>query len=306
MKPTLVIMAAGMGSRFGGLKQIEPVTENGEVILDFSLFDAKEAGFEKVVFVIKKEIEDDFRKIIENGAAKHIDVEYAFQDVTDIPAPYIAPEGRTKPWGTAHAILTAGPYVDGPFAVINADDYYGKNGFIYMFQFLTQDSTIASDVKYETCMIGYELEKTLTENGTVARGVCVVDENHYLKDITEHTKIMRNNDNIESKIESGTIVLAPKTTVSMNFWGFSTGFINEIEGIFPSFLENAMITNPASAEFYIPQAVDTLIKNGTTRAKVLRSEDEWHGVTYAQDKEEVSNAIKRLKSKGLYPSKLWR
>ncbi len=312
MKPTLVIMAAGMGSRFGGLKQIEPVTDNGEVILDFSLFDAKEAGFEKVVFVIKKEIEDDFKKIIENGAGKYLNVEYAFQDVSYMPAPFVVPEGRTKPWGTAHAVLTAGPFIDGPFAVINADDYYGKKGFAYMYEFLSQTQKKHSCAEhrsqhhYESCMIGYELAKTLTENGTVSRGVCTVDENNYLDTIVENTKIKKIDETVESELETSTVVLDPKTTVSMNFWGFSAGFINEIDAIFPDFLDNAMVTNPIRAEFYIPHAVDTLIKKGITKVKVMQSDDEWHGVTYAQDKHEVSNAFKRMKSKGLYPSKLWR
>lgn len=280
---TLVVMAAGMGSRFGGLKQMEPVSEDGRAILDYSVFDAKRAGFTKVVFIIKEEIEKDFKEIVGKRIEKMIDVEYVNQDMT------ILPEGRVKPFGTGHAVYCCRDVVKTPFAVINADDYYGCNAFTEIKQYLDNAKGL------DTCMVGYLLENTTTENGTVARGVCKT-RCGYLKEITERTKI---NSKLEYTEDGGeTWTKLPKgTIVSMNLWGFTPEVFAEIENDFKDFLANADL---AKDEFYIPTVVDNLIKREKTKVKVLKNADKWYGMTYKEDKKDVTEAISKLIAEGAY------
>ena len=303
--PVLVIMAAGMGSRFGGLKQIEPVSDKGEIILDFSLYDAVMAGFKKVVFIIKEENEAAFRELIDARAGKYIDVEYAFQKLDDLPAGYSVPEGREKPWGTGHAVLAARKVVDGPFAVINADDYYGPGAFQTMYNFLEK----AEDAdKYQYCMVGFQIENTLTENGYVSRGVCQLDENSMLTDITERTKIQWQDEKIVFTENDGETweELPRGTFVSMNFWGFTSSMMREMEERFPAFLDKAMVENPMKGEYFLPGVVDQLIQEGKAEVKVLKSMDRWYGVTYKEDKESVVDALQSMKDKGEYPDVLFK
>ena len=301
-KPILVIMAAGMGSRYGGLKQIESVTEEGEIIVDFSLYDAKKAGFEKIIFVIKKEIEEDVRRLIDKGAGKYLNIEYAFQDINDLPEGYSVPEGRVKPWGTCHAILAARKLIDAPFAVINADDYYGPQAFKRIYDFL---STAEDEEVARYAMAGYELSKTLTENGTVARGVCITD-GEYLTGVDERTKIAWRGDEIAYTEDDSTWITIPKdSTVSMNFWGFTPGFVKVLEDGFPNFLDIFLIEDPIKAEYPLPTKVDEMIKKGTATVRIINTEDRWYGVTYKEDKVNVVSSLKALKEKGLYPKRLW-
>ncbi len=300
-EPVLVVMAAGMGSRYGGLKQIDPVTDKGEIILDFSLYDAMMAGFKKVVFVIKEENLEDFKALVDDKAGKHMEVVYAFQKLDDLPAGYEVPAGRVKPWGTGHAIMTARKYVDGPFAVINADDYYGPGAFQSIYDFLSGVTD-----KGQFTMVSYLLKNTITENGHVARGVCSVDENGYLADIVERTKIMR----VDGKIaytedEKNWNELAEDTPVSMNFWGYTGEMMDELVNRFAGFLDEALKTDPEKAEYFIPKVTDELIKEGKATCKVLTSRDRWYGVTYKEDKQVVMDALQSLKDKGLYPEVLW-
>ena len=304
-EPILVIMAAGMGSRFGGLKQIEPVSDKGEIILDFSLYDAVMAGFKKVIFVIKRENEEDFRKLIDDGAGKYIDVQYAFQELTDLPQGYQVPEGRVKPWGTAHAVLAARHLADGPIAVINADDYYGPGAFQSIYNFLEK----AEDgEKYQYCMVGYQIENTLTENGFVSRGVCKTSAEGLLTEITERTKIQWENEKIVYTEDDGkTWKNLPKgTTVSMNFWGFTPSMMKEMEAGFPAALDKILAENPMKGEYFLPSVADRLIREGKAQVKVLKSQDRWYGVTYKEDKESVVSALQSMKDKGEYPDKLWK
>ena len=304
-EPVLVIMAAGMGSRYGGLKQMDPVGSAGELIIDFSLYDAYLAGFKEVICVIKKEIEEDFKKIMEGRAAKHLNVRYAFQDIHDLPEGYSVPEDRVKPWGTCHAVLSCRKMIDGPFAVINADDYYGPGAFQSIYDYL---SNTQDDDKYRYCMVGYQVENTLTENGTVARGVCQTSGEGFLKEIIERTKIkwMQDGSIGFTEDEGQTWQNVSKgTSVSMNFWGFSRSIIDEMAARFPKFLDKALLENPLKGEYFLPLAVDALIKEEAATVKVLKSADKWYGVTYKEDKEMVVNALQALKDKGLYPEKLW-
>ena len=314
-KPVLIIMAAGMGSRYGGLKQIDPVSDKGEIILDFSLYDAMMAGFEDVVFVIKEENEADFRALIDERAGKHMNVRYAFQKLEDIPEGYKVPEGREKPWGTCHAVMSARHLVNGPFAVINADDYYGPGAFQSMYDFLEKSADEAAKeeaagtkpAQYEFCMIGYELKNTITENGHVSRGVCDVTDGGYLKDIVERTKIMRRDGGIQYTEDGENWVTLPEdTVVSMNFWGFSKDMMTEMVAGFPEFLDEALKTNPLKGEYFLPGVVDTLLKEEKARVRVLRSRDKWYGVTYKEDKQTVVDALQAMKDKGLYPDVLWK
>ena len=314
-KPVLIIMAAGMGSRYGGLKQIDPVSDKGEIILDFSLYDAMMAGFEDVIFVIKEENEADFRAIIDERSGKHMNVHYAFQKLEDIPEGYAVPEGREKPWGTCHAVMSARHLVNGPFAVINADDYYGPGAFQSMYDFLEKSAEEAAkeeaagtkSAQYEFCMIGYELKNTITENGHVSRGVCDVTDGGYLKDIVERTKIMRRDGGIQYTEDGESWVTLPEdTVVSMNFWGFSKDMMTEMVARFPEFLDEALKTNPLKGEYFLPGVVDTLLKEEKTRVRVLRSRDKWYGVTYKEDKQTVMDALQAMKDKGLYPDVLWK
>ncbi|MBP3627794.1 MAG: nucleotidyltransferase [Clostridia bacterium] len=285
---TLVVMAAGMGSRFGGLKQIEPIGKNGEVILDFSVYDAVEAGFNKVVFVIKHEIEKDFKEIIEKRIAKKVKVEYAYQEIDKLPEGYMAPSDRTKPWGTAHAILCCKDIVKEPFAVINADDYYGKSAFKQIADFLMSNQDDYS-------MVGFRLQNTLTENGHVSRGVCEI-ENGILQSVTERTKIM-DCKYTEDDGKSWT-ALDPDTVVSMNLWGFTPDIFGYIEEGFKKFLDERI--NEPKSEYYLPSVVSSLIERNEKQVRVLIAEDKWYGVTYKEDKEKVVSAIVAKMDSGEY------
>ena len=280
-KTSVVVMAAGMGSRFGGLKQIEPVGPNGESILEFSIFDAKRAGFDEVVFIIRKDFEEDFKNKIGKKVEKYIDVKYVFQDMANIPSPYSVPEDRTKPWGTAHAIYCCKDAVKNAFAVINADDYYGINSFKIIHDQISKND--------EICMVGYKLGNTLTENGTVARGVCEITDG-CLSKITEHTALDKN---------SG---IPLDTIVSMNMWGFSPDIFPKIEAGFDNFFKN--IQNPQKDEFFLPTVVDNLINNENKKVKVLTTDEKWYGVTYKEDKDTVREAFAELVKNGVYESPL--
>ena len=304
-KPVLVIMAAGMGSRYGGLKQIDPVGNHGQPILDYSIYDARRAGFETVVFVIKHEIEDTFKSAIGDRIAKSINAKYAFQELDDLPEGYAVPEGRVKPWGTCHAILAARKIVDGPFAVINADDYYGPEAFQTIYDYLSQNPDQPNC--YEFAMVGYLLGNTVTENGHVARGVCVEDADHFLQTVTERTHIEKDGANARFTEDGGETwsPLPGDTIVSMNMWGLTRGFIDEAEARFPAFLDKAIAENPMKGEYFLPSVVSALIGEGKARVKVLKSTDRWYGVTYQADKPVVVAAIAEKTAAGLYPDNLW-
>lgn len=285
---TLVVMAAGMGSRFGGLKQLEPIGKNGEVILDFSVFDAIEAGFDKVVFVIKHEIEEDFKRLVGERIAKKVKVEYVYQEIDKLPAGFSVPEGRSKPWGTGHAILCCKDVVDTPFIVVNADDYYGKTAFSKMYNYLKEETG-------NYAMVGFRLANTLTENGTVSRGVCVA-ENGLLKEIEERTKI--DADCRYTLDGENWIQMEKDTVVSMNMWGFTPDVFDYLTEGFTQFLKESI--NVPKSEYYIPTLVDNLITKGEKEVAVLVAEDKWYGVTYKEDKDAVVSAICDLMDKGLY------
>lgn len=304
-KPVLVVMAAGMGSRFGGLKQIEPVGNHGQVIMDYSIYDAKRAGFDTVVFVIKHEIEETFKEAIGNRLSKVINVKYAFQEVSDLPEGYSIPEGRVKPWGTAHAIMAARHVVDGPFAVVNADDYYGPEGFKAIYDYLSENPDQPDC--YEFAMVGYSLRSTLTENGHVARGVCEEDENNYLVRVTERTCIEKDGDDARYSLDGGNswTSISGDSIVSLNLWGLTRSFIDEAVSRFPEFLDKTLAENPVKGEFFLPTVISQLIDEGKARAKVLRSADKWYGVTYMADKPMVVAAIAEKTASGLYPDNLW-
>lgn len=303
-KPVLVIMAAGMGSRYGGLKQIDPVDGQGHIIMDFSLYDAKKAGFEKVIFIIKRENEADFRQAIGDRVSREMEVAYVFQELDNLPRGYQVPEGRVKPFGTGHAVLSCIQEVDGPFVVINADDYYGRHAFEMIYQFL---SSHTDDDKYRYTMVGYILENTLTENGHVARGVCVTDESGYLQGIHERTHIEKRGDvTAYTEDDGATWVTIPEgSTVSMNMWGFSASMLRELQERFPRFLDENLKKNPLKCEFFLPSVVGELLDEGKATVQVLKSADKWYGVTYKEDKAVVVEAIARMKAEGLYPEKLW-
>ena len=305
-QPTLIIMAAGMGSRYGGLKQVDKITDAGEIILDFSLYDAMMAGFNRAVFVIKEENREIFREMVDERAGRFMEIEYAYQKLDDIPEGFTVPEDRQKPWGTAHAVLACRELINGPFVVINADDYYGPDAFVQIYDYLT---THKDDDVYEYCMVGYQLKNTVTENGHVARGVCELDDKGFLKKVTERTRIMHHGDSIaytEDDGESWT-PLADDTIVSMNFWGFSKSMMDELQNGLPAFLEQALAENPLKGEYFLPGVADRLVQEGKARVKVLTSHDKWYGVTYKEDKEHVKNALQSMKDKGEhYPEKLWK
>ncbi len=302
-EPILVVMAGGMGSRYGGPKQIDPVGTNGEIIIDFSIFDAIEAGFQRVIFITKKEIEADMREIIGDKVAKHAEVKFVIQDLTKIPEGYSIPDGRTKPWGTGHAILCCIDEIDAPFAVINADDYYGKDAFKKIYDFL---KTVDSNDSTDYAMVGYLLENTVTENGSVARGVCEVNEKGYLTSITERTKILKYNGGIAfTEDEKEYTMLPDPCTVSMNFWGFSPKIVQVLKERFPAFLDKAMAENPMKGEYLLPSVVGDLLQEGECTVKVLTSADKWYGVTYKEDKPQVVAALKELKEADKYPHSLW-
>lgn len=304
-KPVLVVMAAGMGSRYGGLKQIDPVDKEGHIIMDFSVYDAVRAGFRKVVFIIKKENEADFKSAIGDRLSKIMDVAYVFQDLQNIPEGYAVPEGRVKPWGTGHAILSCIDEIDGPFAVINADDYYGSHAFQMAYDFLSKEEE--ENGVYQYMMVGYKLENTLTDNGHVARGVCVTDEGGHLVKINERTHIEKREGGAAYTEDDGTtwVEIPEGSTVSMNMWGFSASILRELKDRFPKFLDENLKKNPLKCEYFLPFVVDELLGEKKATVKVLKSMDKWYGVTYKEDKPVVVAAIQKLKDEGLYPQKLW-
>ena len=286
---TLIVMAAGMGSRFGGLKQIEPVGKNGEAILDFTVYDAIKAGFTKVVFVIKHAIENDFKEFVGSRIAKKIKVEYVFQEIDKLPDGFTAPDDRQKPWGTAHAILCCKDVVNEPFAVVNADDFYGRSALQKVAEFLKQEEN-------NYCMVGFRLANTLTENGSVSRGVCEIDNQNCLTKVTERTKIIDckyTEDNGKSWTS-----LSPDTVVSMNLWGFMPDIFEFIEKGFKEFLKTNI--NLPKSEYYLPTVVSSLIDNGQKNVEVLVAEDKWYGITYKEDKQKVVNAIGDMIDAGIY------
>ena len=295
--PVLVVMAAGMGSRYGGLKQIDPVGPNGQIIMHYSIYDAWKAGFRRVVFIIKEELLDAFRERIGNAAEKLMQVDYVFQSPDKLPEGCTMPEGRTKPLGTGHAIYCVRGVVSEPFAVINADDFYGAQAFQCLYDYLKDAQ---DDDKYRYCMVGYRVENTLTENGTVSRGICEADENGYLADIVERTAISRDANGVISDPEAGEI--AEGTLVSMNMWGFTPSFLDELETGLRTFMTDELAKNPAKGEYYLPFAVDHLIQNGQATAKVLQTSAQWYGVTYKEDKPVVVDALRRMTEAGLYPA----
>jgi len=301
-KPVLVIMAAGMGSRYGGLKQMDPVGPDGELILDYSLFDAKRAGFERAVIIIKKENEQDFREVLGDRVSRHMQVDYAYQDINDLPEGFTVPEGRVKPWGTGHAVLSAAKAVDGaPFCAINADDYYGREAFQLAFDHLSQ---LKSDG--DMCMVGYLLKNTLSETGSVARGVCVLDENSMLTELTERTHIISTVDGPLMTEDSKTYTwLSPETVVSMNMWGFPGKMMEHLKEGFPRFLSENVPANPLKAEYFLPSVVDVQLTAGKATARVYTTPDKWYGVTYREDRAEVVEALKRMTEEGLYPTPMW-
>ena len=303
-QPVLVVMAAGMGSRYGGLKQIDPVGSCGEAILDYSIYDAYEAGFRTAVIIIKEAIKKDFMDTVGARLAKSpMEIRYAYQELTMLPEGYTVPEGRTKPWGTCHAVLCAKDVIgDNPFVVLNADDYYGKSAFKVIYEALAN-----AEEPYGYYMVGYELGKTVTDNGSVARGVCQTDDKGYLTQIIERTRIEKYDGGIRFTEDGETWTdLAPETTVSMNMLGYMPSFLEEIEARFPAFLDKALAENPIKAEFYLPLAVEQLLSEGKATMKVLNSADKWYGVTYAADKPMVVSALKAMTEEGKYPNGLWK
>ncbi|NLG05646.1 MAG: nucleotidyltransferase [Clostridia bacterium] len=304
-KPVLVIMAAGMGSRYGGLKQIDPVDEEGHKIIDFSIYDAYRAGFEKAVFIIKKENREEFETCIGNAVSSKLKVEYVYQELTDIPDGFTVPKDRIKPWGTAHAILSARKCIDGPFAVINADDYYGPQAFKEIYQYLSLEQSAQNQEHY--AMVGYKLGNTLTDNGYVSRGVCSLDGLDFLTDIVERTHIVKTEQGAAYTEDDITYVpISKDSIVSMNLWGFTDSFIKYLNKAFETFMEEEVPKNPLKAECYLPFVVDGLLKEGKADVKVLKSNDKWFGVTYKEDKPFVMEAIRLLKEAGVYPAVLWK
>ncbi|NLD86743.1 MAG: nucleotidyltransferase [Clostridiales bacterium] len=305
-KPTLVVMAAGMGSRYGGLKQIDPVGPNGEIIIDYSIYDALKAGFGKVVFIIKRELEQTFREVIGNKISKYIDVEFVYQELTALPEGYSVPEGRVKPWGTGHAVLSAKNAIDGPFAVVNADDFYGSGAFEALAAFLSNVDCCAFPARF--ALAGYIIENTLTENGTVARGVCEINNNNHMTDIVERTKIKSFPDGPKYTEDDGATWhdIPSGSIVSMNTWGFTPAFMDSLEEGFPAFLDKTISTNPLKGEYFLPSVVNSMIKNGTAEVTVLKTEERWYGVTYREDKPTVKAAIAKMIENGKYPEILWK
>lgn len=299
---TLVIMAAGMGSRFGGIKQLASMGPTGEIIMDYSIYDAIEAGFKKVVFIIRKDIKDDFMEIVGNRVSSLIDTEFVYQEIEALPEGYTVPQGRTKPWGTGQAILACKDVVKTPFAVINADDYYGKEGFKKINQYLnTMEEASRKGGKMQACMVGFILENTLSENGSVTRGLCRVEEG-MLSDIEETFDIERNSEGVI--VAKGGQVIPEGSIASMNMWGFTPEIFDELEKRFPQFLDG-ISGNEMKAEFLLPSIVGDLLEEGKMEVKVLTSKDKWFGVTYKEDVPSVRESFKKLTDAGVYPEKLF-
>jgi len=300
-EPTLIIMAAGMGSRFGGLKQITPVDPQGHNIMDFSLYDAYKAGFRKVAFVIKEENAADFKKVLNPRIFELFETHFVFQKLQDIPEGFSIPENRVKPWGTAHATRSCRNVVDGPFVVINADDYYGAGAFEVMYQFLTSDHPDS-----EQAMVGYPLRNTVTEHGHVARGLCAVEKG-YLTHIEERTHIEKRGSDAAYTEDGETFTpVAGDTPVSMNFWGFNAPMMGAFTELFREFLTEDMPKNPEKAEYFLPAVVEKEMRAGRARVRVLPCNESWHGVTYREDLPSVQQAIANMKAEGKYPDELWK
>ena len=300
MKPTLFLLAAGMGSRYGGLKQLDGLGPNGETIMDYSIFDAIRGGFGKLVFVIRKDFENDFRNKIISKYENHIPVELVFQSIDDLPAGFTCPEGRTKPWGTNHAVLMGKDVIKEPFAVINADDFYGRDSFAVLGKALSE----MDGKKNDYCMVGYRVGNTLSESGSVARGICGTNEGGYLTTVVERTEIMRVNGPVCYKDEKGEwVAIEDNTPVSMNMWGFTPDYFKYSEDYFVEFLKENR--ENLKAEYYIPLMVNKLINDGTARVKVLDTTAKWFGVTYAADRQSVVDKIQALVDAGEYPAKLF-
>lgn len=301
-KPILVVLAAGMGSRYGGLKQMDPVGPSGEFIIDYSIYDAHRAGFETVVFIIKHEIEEAFKETVGSRVAKYMDVRYAYQQVDMLPAGYSVPEGRVKPWGTGHAVLCAEEVLDAPFVVINSDDYYGPEAYQAAYDYLTTTEDEADKCHY--AMVGYLLRNTVTENGSVARGVCQMDEQGNLVAVIENTQIETYPGGIHTTFDGGKTWadLAPDTLVSMNLWCYRPSFVQELKRQFPAFLDKELKTNPIKCEFFLPLTVTEMLRSGKADVKVLSSADKWYGVTYQEDRPGVVAALKEKVEAGLYPT----
>ncbi len=302
-EPILVIMAAGMGSRYGGLKQMDPVGENGELIIDYSLYDAYQAGFRRVIFILKKENEELFRRMIGDKIAKRMEVNYVFQSLETMPAGFAIPDGRAKPWGTGHAVLCARDKADAPFAVINADDFYGREAYDHVYAFL---KAVKSGGAYRYAMVGYPLENTLSDKGSVARGICALDEEGRLLSITERTHIIKTIEGPLYTEDRQTYYRLPeKSVASMNLFGFHPDIFEELELEFEEFLRDTMPKNPLSAEFYLPVVAGNLPKRGIAQVKVLHTSGHWYGVTYREDRETIVGALRRMTAQGQYPEQLW-
>lgn len=302
MKLTLLVLAAGMGSRYGGLKQLDEVGPSGETVMDYSVFDAMRAGFDRVVFVIRKDIEEAFRAAIGSRYADRIEVAYAFQDMNDLPAGFRVPEGRTKPWGTGQAVYAARKLLDGPFAVINADDFYGADSYRKLAGYL---KSAPEDGKIRGCIASFVLSNTLSENGSVSRGICSADAAGNLSKVVENTKIFRRDGKVISVQEDGAeLEFTGEELVSMNSWGFMPELVGELERLFTGFLEEH--GTELKSEVYLPFAVDTLIREGRAEIKMLKSEDSWFGITYREDKPFVQAALRKLVAEGAYPEKLFK
>ena len=301
-KPTLVVLAAGMGSRYGGLKQVDPVGPSGEAILDYSVFDAVRAGFAKVVFVIRRDFEEEFRAKVGSKFERMVEVGYCYQDIADLPAPYSVPAGRVKPWGTAHATRAARDAVKGPFALVNADDFYGRDAFERLARFLSAPK--ADDGRLHFAMVGFRLDRTLSENGSVARGICDIAPDGMLRTVKEMTKLVRAGDAAENREDESNPVKVPlDARVSMNCWGFTEGLFAELESRFPAWLaENGA---KEKSEWYIPFVVDELVREGRADCEVLPTDSSWCGVTYREDKPFVVESIRRLVESGEYPVNLF-
>lgn len=298
-EPTLVILAAGMGSRFGGLKQITAVDDHGHAIIDFSLYDAYRAGFRKVVFIIKHEIEEDFKNRVGRRMEKYFDVKYVYQQLDVLPAGYAVPEGRVKPWGTGHAVMCCAGVVDGPFAVINADDFYGPSAYTTLFDYLKEDRA-----DNEHAMVAYELRKTVTENGSVARGICSV-ENGYLTDVVERTRIEKRGDDAAFTEDGVNFVpVSGDVPVSMNFWGFGKSMLRELQNRFPAWLDENLPQNPLKCEYFLPFVANSIIKEGMGSIRILNCRETWHGITYKEDMDSVVNYLAELRRRGVYPEAL--
>jgi UTP-glucose-1-phosphate uridylyltransferase len=302
MKPTLLVLAAGMGSRYGSLKQIDPVGPSGETIIDYSIYDAIRAGFGKVVFIIRKSFEQDFKDLFISKLQPYIPVEYVFQEIDKLPAGLTVSPERTKPWGTAHAILMAKDAIHEPFAVINGDDFYGSGAFKTMAEYLV---SLTTDEQTQYSLVGYQVGNTMSEHGTVSRGVCLADEQGFLQSVTERTNIQYTHGGIAYTDEAGAFVfLKPETLVSMNFWGFTPVYFKQTEPMFSDFVKAN--SDSLKAEFYIPTAIDTLINGSLAKVKVLKSNARWFGVTYKEDKPVVIEKLAQLIKMGIYPAQLWK